>query len=123
MIAGFAPAAARTFNYDVPSANTREKFWEAADLIVRSGLKTVRLCTKAVIFPPLCESLAQAVAAAVSTGLDSRLPQPVNHSGGRQTRLLLFSLPAVMAANHRAQQEFAAVLSTRINTIRSASAF
>ena len=37
LIAGFAPGGGpETFNYDVPSANTREKFWEAADLIVRS---------------------------------------------------------------------------------------
>ena len=37
LIAGFAPGGGpETFNYDIPSANTREKFWEAADLIVRS---------------------------------------------------------------------------------------
>src|ERR671911_353382 len=37
LIAGFAPGGGpETFNYDVPSANTREKFWEAADLIVRA---------------------------------------------------------------------------------------
>ena len=33
LIAGFAPGGGpETFNYDIPSANTREKFWEAADL-------------------------------------------------------------------------------------------
>src|SRR3989337_4367724 len=37
LIAGFAPGGGpETFNYDVPSANTREKFLEAADLIFRS---------------------------------------------------------------------------------------
>src|SRR5437899_13041257 len=37
LIAGFAPVGVpETFNYDVPFANTREKFWEAADLIVRA---------------------------------------------------------------------------------------
>jgi alkanesulfonate monooxygenase SsuD/methylene tetrahydromethanopterin reductase-like flavin-dependent oxidoreductase (luciferase family) len=37
LIAGFAPGGGpETFNYDVPSANSREKFWEAVDLIVRA---------------------------------------------------------------------------------------
>ena len=37
LIAGFAPGGGpETFNYDVPSANSREKFWEAVDLIMRA---------------------------------------------------------------------------------------
>jgi alkanesulfonate monooxygenase SsuD/methylene tetrahydromethanopterin reductase-like flavin-dependent oxidoreductase (luciferase family) len=37
LIAGFAPGGGpETFNYDVPSANSREKFWEAVDLILRA---------------------------------------------------------------------------------------
>jgi alkanesulfonate monooxygenase SsuD/methylene tetrahydromethanopterin reductase-like flavin-dependent oxidoreductase (luciferase family) len=37
LIAGFAPGGGpETFNYDVPSANSREKFWEAVDLITRA---------------------------------------------------------------------------------------
>ena len=37
LIAGFAPGGGpETFNYDIPSANSREKFWEAVDLIVRA---------------------------------------------------------------------------------------
>jgi alkanesulfonate monooxygenase SsuD/methylene tetrahydromethanopterin reductase-like flavin-dependent oxidoreductase (luciferase family) len=37
LIAGFAPGGGpETFNYDVPSATSREKFWEAVDLIVRA---------------------------------------------------------------------------------------
>jgi alkanesulfonate monooxygenase SsuD/methylene tetrahydromethanopterin reductase-like flavin-dependent oxidoreductase (luciferase family) len=37
LIAGFAPGAGpETFNYDVPSATTRERFWEGVDLIVRA---------------------------------------------------------------------------------------
>ena len=37
IIAGFAPGGGpETFNYDVPSAPSREKFWEALDLIVRA---------------------------------------------------------------------------------------
>ncbi|HXG53625.1 MAG TPA: LLM class flavin-dependent oxidoreductase [candidate division Zixibacteria bacterium] len=37
LIAGFAPGSGpETFNYNVPSADTREKFWEAVDLIVRA---------------------------------------------------------------------------------------
>ena len=37
IIAGFAPGGGpETFNYDVPSAPSREQFWEALDLIVRA---------------------------------------------------------------------------------------
>jgi alkanesulfonate monooxygenase SsuD/methylene tetrahydromethanopterin reductase-like flavin-dependent oxidoreductase (luciferase family) len=37
LIAGFAPGSGpETFNYDVPSAPTREQFWEAVDLISRA---------------------------------------------------------------------------------------
>jgi alkanesulfonate monooxygenase SsuD/methylene tetrahydromethanopterin reductase-like flavin-dependent oxidoreductase (luciferase family) len=37
LIAGFAPGAGpETFNYDIPSATTRERFWEGVDLIVRA---------------------------------------------------------------------------------------
>lgn len=37
IVAGLAPGAgAENFNYDVPSAPTRQQFWEAADLIVRA---------------------------------------------------------------------------------------
>ncbi len=37
LIAGFAPGSGpETFNYDVPSAPSREQFWEAVDLIQRA---------------------------------------------------------------------------------------
>ena len=37
LIAGFAPGSGpETFNYDVPSAPSREQFWEAVDLIHRA---------------------------------------------------------------------------------------
>jgi alkanesulfonate monooxygenase SsuD/methylene tetrahydromethanopterin reductase-like flavin-dependent oxidoreductase (luciferase family) len=37
IIAGFAPGGGpETFNYDVPSAPSREQFWESLDLIVRA---------------------------------------------------------------------------------------
>jgi len=37
LIAGFAPGSGpETFNYDVPSASSREQFWEAVDLISRA---------------------------------------------------------------------------------------
>jgi len=37
IIAGFAPGGGpETFNYNVPSAPSREQFWEAVDLIVRA---------------------------------------------------------------------------------------
>ena len=37
LIAGFAPGSGpETFNYDVPSAPSREQFWEAVDLIARA---------------------------------------------------------------------------------------
>jgi alkanesulfonate monooxygenase SsuD/methylene tetrahydromethanopterin reductase-like flavin-dependent oxidoreductase (luciferase family) len=37
IIAGFAPGGGpETFNYDVPSAPSRDQFWEALDLIVRA---------------------------------------------------------------------------------------
>jgi alkanesulfonate monooxygenase SsuD/methylene tetrahydromethanopterin reductase-like flavin-dependent oxidoreductase (luciferase family) len=37
LIAGFAPGSGpETFNYDVPSASSREQFWEAVDLIHRA---------------------------------------------------------------------------------------
>ncbi len=37
LVAGFAPGGGpETFNYDVPSARSREQFWESLDLIVRS---------------------------------------------------------------------------------------
>jgi alkanesulfonate monooxygenase SsuD/methylene tetrahydromethanopterin reductase-like flavin-dependent oxidoreductase (luciferase family) len=37
LIAGFAPGSGpETFNYDVPSAASREQFWEAVDLIQRA---------------------------------------------------------------------------------------
>ena len=37
LIAGFAPGSGpETFNYDVPSATSREQFWEAVDLIRRA---------------------------------------------------------------------------------------
>jgi alkanesulfonate monooxygenase SsuD/methylene tetrahydromethanopterin reductase-like flavin-dependent oxidoreductase (luciferase family) len=40
LIAGFAPGSGpETFNYDVPSAATREQFWEAVDLIQRAWTK------------------------------------------------------------------------------------
>src|SRR6266542_1186019 len=51
LIAGFAPGGGpETFNYDVPSANTREKFWEAADLIVRSWTENGPFAMRAAIF-------------------------------------------------------------------------
>jgi alkanesulfonate monooxygenase SsuD/methylene tetrahydromethanopterin reductase-like flavin-dependent oxidoreductase (luciferase family) len=37
MVAGFAPGSGpETFNYDIPSAPSREQFWEALDLIRRA---------------------------------------------------------------------------------------
>lgn len=37
LIAGFAPGGGpETFNYDIPSAGSRERFWEAVDLITRA---------------------------------------------------------------------------------------
>jgi alkanesulfonate monooxygenase SsuD/methylene tetrahydromethanopterin reductase-like flavin-dependent oxidoreductase (luciferase family) len=42
LVAGFAPGSGpETFNYDLPSAPSREQFWEAVDLIRRAW--TVRL--------------------------------------------------------------------------------
>src|SRR5918993_4848594 len=52
LIAGFAPGGGpETFNYDVPSANTREKFWEAADLIVRSWTEDGPFAHEGMYFP------------------------------------------------------------------------
>ena len=75
---------------------------------------------------PLRESLAQAVAATVSAGLDSRLAQPVDHGRGRQARLLLFSLFAQSWRRNppRATGIRRGVGKTRGSSIiRSASAF
>jgi alkanesulfonate monooxygenase SsuD/methylene tetrahydromethanopterin reductase-like flavin-dependent oxidoreductase (luciferase family) len=50
LIAGFAPGSGpETFNYDVPSAPSREQFWEAVDLIHRAW--TVRSPGRAATIP------------------------------------------------------------------------
>ena len=48
----------------------------------------------ALLSAALRESLAQAVAKAISAGMDPRLAQPVDHDRSGQARLLLFSLVA-----------------------------
>jgi alkanesulfonate monooxygenase SsuD/methylene tetrahydromethanopterin reductase-like flavin-dependent oxidoreductase (luciferase family) len=93
LIAGFAPGGGpETFNYDVPSANTREKFWEAADLIVRSWTEDGPFAHEALLSFTLREPVAQAAAKAFSAGVDSRLAQPIDNDRSRQARLLLFSV-------------------------------
>ena len=96
LIAGFAPGGGpETFNYDVPSANTREKFWEAADLIVRSWTDDGPFAHEGRYFPLRYVNLwPKPLQKPLSAGVDSRLAQPVDHDRGRQARLLLFSLVA-----------------------------
>ncbi len=113
LIAGFAPGGGpETFNYDVPSANTREKFWEAADLIVRSWtedgpfahegryfpLRYVNLWPKPLQkpFPPVWIP-------------GSRSPSTMKEVAKRGYCYFLSSR-SHGGETHRAQQEFAAVL-------------
>jgi alkanesulfonate monooxygenase SsuD/methylene tetrahydromethanopterin reductase-like flavin-dependent oxidoreductase (luciferase family) len=113
LVAGFAPGGGpETFNYDVPSANTREKFWEAADLIVRSWtedgpfvhegryfpLRYVNLWPKPLQkpFPPVWIP-------------GSRSPSTMTEVAKRGYCYFLSSR-SHGGETHRAQQEFAAVL-------------
>ena len=113
LIAGFAPGGGpETFNYNVPSANTREKFWEAADLIVRSWtedgpfahegryfpLRYVNLWPKPLQkpFPPVWIP-------------GSRSPSTMTEVAKRGYCYFLSSR-SHGGETHRAQQEFAAVL-------------
>ena len=72
LIAGFAPGAGpETFNYDVPSAHTREKFWEAVDLIDRSWTEDGPFAREGRYFPLRYVNLwPRADAETASAGLD-----------------------------------------------------
>lgn len=113
LIAGFAPGAGpETFNYDVPSANSREKFWEAADLIVRAWtedgpfahegkyfpLRYVNLWPKPLQqpFPPVWIPGSRSAATLVEVAKRGYCYFLSSRSHGGET--------------HRAQQEFADVL-------------
>src|SRR5438094_8939808 len=53
LIAGFAPGGGpETFNYDVPSANSGEQFWEAADRMVRAWPEAGPFGHQGRYFPP-----------------------------------------------------------------------
>ena len=112
LIAGFAPGGGpETFNYDIPSANTREKFWEAADLIVRSWtedgpfahegrhypLRYVNLWPKPLQkpFPPVWIPGSRSPATLIQVAKRGYCYFLSSRSHGGQT--------------HRAQQEFAGV--------------
>ncbi len=52
IVAGFAPGGGpETFNYDVPSARSREQFWESLDLIVRAWTEDGPFAHEGVHFP------------------------------------------------------------------------
>jgi alkanesulfonate monooxygenase SsuD/methylene tetrahydromethanopterin reductase-like flavin-dependent oxidoreductase (luciferase family) len=52
LIAGFAPGGGpETFNYDVPSASSREQFWEAVDLIRRAWTESGPFCYEGRHYP------------------------------------------------------------------------
>ncbi len=52
LIAGFAPGGGpETFNYDVPSAKSREMFWESLDLIVRAWTEDGPFTHEGRMFP------------------------------------------------------------------------
>jgi alkanesulfonate monooxygenase SsuD/methylene tetrahydromethanopterin reductase-like flavin-dependent oxidoreductase (luciferase family) len=52
LIAGFAPGGGpETFNYDVSSATSREKFWEAVDLIARAWTENGPFCHEGRYYP------------------------------------------------------------------------
>ena len=68
LIAGFAPGAGpETFNYNVPSATTREQFWEAVDFIARAWTQPGPFAHEGRHYP---HALRQSVAAADA---DSRI--------------------------------------------------
>ena len=113
LIAGFAPGGGpETFNYDVPSANTREKFWEAADLIVRAWTEDGPFAHEGRYFPLRYVNLWP-------KPLQKPFP-PVWIPGSRSPSTLVevakrgycyfLSSRTHGGETHKAQQEFAAVL-------------
>lgn len=113
LIAGFAPGGGpETFNYNVPSANTREKFWEAADLIVRSWTEDGPFAHEGRYFPlryvnPWPKPLQKPHPPIWIPG--SRSPSTMAEVAKRGYCYFLSSR-SHGGETHRAQQEFAAVL-------------
>jgi alkanesulfonate monooxygenase SsuD/methylene tetrahydromethanopterin reductase-like flavin-dependent oxidoreductase (luciferase family) len=113
LIAGFAPGGGpETFNYDIPSANTREKFWEAADLIVRSWTEDGPFAHEGRYFPlryvnPWPKPLQAPFPPIWIPG--SRSPSTMTEVAKRGYCYFLSSR-SHGGETHRAQQEFAAVL-------------
>jgi alkanesulfonate monooxygenase SsuD/methylene tetrahydromethanopterin reductase-like flavin-dependent oxidoreductase (luciferase family) len=113
LIAGFAPGGGpETFNYDIPSADSREKFWEAADLIVRSWTEDGPFAHEGRYFPlryvnPWPKPLQTPYPPVWIPG--SRSPSTMTEVAKRGYCYFLSSR-SHGGETHRAQQEFAAVL-------------
>ena len=113
LIAGFAPGGGpETFNYDISSADSREKFWEAADLIVRSWTEDGPFAHEGRYFPlryvnPWPKPLQTPYPPVWIPG--SRSPSTMIEVAKRGYCYFLSSR-SHGGETHRAQQEFAAVL-------------